>query len=279
MAANLTEPEIPEWMKKALECPVCLDIIMDPPVFICENSQGHSMCFNCHKSIQLKDKICPVCRGPMENRRNVCLESLVESMPNKVTCRSEGCHFKRSKEAVVAKHEESCEYRLVPCGQCDSKVTVEQLSEHVASCGGNGKLDFAGVSVWSNNWRIPKTMRCQQVMKSTADQSMTFLLNWHTMGDSVKVFWISYIGPRDIARTFRYTFKVLPGPDPVLLKPNVLEVTRKCVPCDLSFEEVKRQMCAVFLDKETLEEAREGTEDDKIGIQLMIEKVLKRVMP
>ena len=116
------KPEIPEWMKKALECPVCLDIIMDPPVFICDNYQGHSMCSNCHKSIQQNDKMCPVCRGPMGNRRNLGLESLVENIPNKVTCRFQGCVFKRSKGSVVVKHEQSCEYRLVPCGQCNTEI-------------------------------------------------------------------------------------------------------------------------------------------------------------
>jgi len=97
------KPEIAEWMKKALECPVCLEIIMDPPVFICENSQGHSMCSTCHKSIQQKDKMCPVCRGPMENRRSVGLETLVENIPNKATCKFEGCDFKRSDYMVVIK--------------------------------------------------------------------------------------------------------------------------------------------------------------------------------
>merc|ERR1719423_216251 len=43
---------IPDWMEQGLECPVCLETIMDSPVFICENPQGHSMCSGCHESLQ-----------------------------------------------------------------------------------------------------------------------------------------------------------------------------------------------------------------------------------
>jgi len=276
MAANLTEPEIPEWMKKALECPVCLDIIMDPPVFVCDHSQGHSMCSNCHKSIQLKDNMCPVCRGPLGNRRNLCLESLVENIPNKITCMFDGCDFKRSKEAVVAKHEESCEYRLVPCAQCNTEVSVKELAEHINNCGRTGDPIFFDSSATSSSvilrsaYSLPINMRRQQVMKNRDDPSMNFLMNWHTMDGGGRVFWISYIGPRKMAKTFKYTLKVQANPAD---KPHILEGAKKCAPCDLSFDEVKRKVCAVFLDKESIEEATEGRDDVDIPVSLIIEKV------
>ena len=38
----------PSWseLKDALECPVCLKVIMDPPIYSCENL--HGLCYRSH---------------------------------------------------------------------------------------------------------------------------------------------------------------------------------------------------------------------------------------
>ena len=44
--------ELPEWyrdMEKDLECPVCLNSILDPPVYVCENQ--HDLCSTCHEKL------------------------------------------------------------------------------------------------------------------------------------------------------------------------------------------------------------------------------------
>ena len=123
-------PDIPDWMKRALECPVCLEVIMDPPIYLCENPQGHSICSTYHQFLQNKeDNSCPVCRKKMLMRRSVTLENMLENIPNKVKCHFGD--FKRSNGEVVRKHEEDYDNRLVHCVCYDAKIRVNRLAEHI----------------------------------------------------------------------------------------------------------------------------------------------------
>ena len=58
----------------------------------------------------------------------------------------------------------------------------------------------------------------------------------------------------------KYTFKVRKEEKS---KDYLLESTRRCVPCDLSHEEVKNLRCAVTLDKELVEDAKKQNLDGK----------------
>ena len=43
---------LPAWykeMEKDLECPVCLNNILDPPIYVCVNQ--HGLCSTCHKKL------------------------------------------------------------------------------------------------------------------------------------------------------------------------------------------------------------------------------------
>ena len=129
------QPNSLDWMRDALQCPVCLELIQDPPVYVCENPQGHSVCSKCHEFLMKEKKPCPVCRGRLANRRSIGLEAMVDRLPNKVSCQFDGCVFKKSDGAAVKKHEEDCSHRYVPCAKCDAKVGLQGLAEHVIKAG------------------------------------------------------------------------------------------------------------------------------------------------
>ena len=129
----MTQPDKKiEELKKTLECPVCLDVITEAPIFLCENILGHSLCSSCHQNLRSKDGSCPVCRAKLSGKRSLLLENLVETvdLPKKINCRHGGCNFKRSDEDVVKMHEEECENRDVPCGLCDAKISLKGMGEH-----------------------------------------------------------------------------------------------------------------------------------------------------
>jgi len=106
-------------------------------------------------------------------------------------------------------------------------------------------------------------------MKSKEDQSRMFLFNWHEMDDGTGAFWISYIGPKDFARTFKYTFKLRASEHS---KKFLLEGTKPCVPCDIAFEDVYNQCLAFYLDEDSIDIAREACDDNKLWVNLLIQK-------
>ena len=99
------------------------------------------------------------------------------------------------------------------------------------------------------------------MLKRTDDdeQNPEFLFNWLRDDEgSFTLMWISHIGPKYSAKNNKYTFKVRKDKKS---KDYLLESTRRCVPCDLSQEQVKDLRCAVTLDKELLEDAKHKDED------------------
>ena len=138
MSQASNQPEIQGWMKDLLDCPVCFEVMGDPPIYICENTHGHSLCFKCHQSLAKEAKpSCPICREALAGRRSLVLENMAEKLP-KITCKFDGCNFKKSEEAAVKKHEESCENRLVPCDHCQGsgKIMQKKLAQQNLTEGG-----------------------------------------------------------------------------------------------------------------------------------------------
>ncbi|XP_075724223.1 uncharacterized protein LOC119183261 isoform X2 [Rhipicephalus microplus] len=88
-------------MSTLLECPVCGNYAL-PPIMQCEN--GHHLCAPCRKNVAM----CPVCRAPKGNNRNLALEKLAESTLFPCKYRSKGC----TTSLLIAekkRHENSCE--------------------------------------------------------------------------------------------------------------------------------------------------------------------------
>ena len=204
-------PEIPEWMKRALECPVCLEIIMDPPIYVCENPQGHSVCSTCHESLKKEGKTCPVCRKKMMNRRNVTLECMLDNNPSKVKCKFDGCDFKRSDGEAVKKHEDGCENRYVSCAFCEDKIGQKGLAEHV-------RARHHKTVLKCNNFGLSYRMgvqggfvKSQAIFTVSSDANChEFLCNW-CLHDDVSMFWMAYIGPKDLASSYKYHLQVHRG--------------------------------------------------------------------
>ena len=69
---------LPDWVAKSLECPVCLETIKDPPVYLCE--KGHGMCQACREPLKAQGKPCPVCRGKLVDTRNLAVENMLEQL-------------------------------------------------------------------------------------------------------------------------------------------------------------------------------------------------------
>ena len=59
-------------LKDLLECPICLTIPNEGPIYQCEN--GHIVCKDCHPKV----KECPQCRCELGINRALQLEKILE---------------------------------------------------------------------------------------------------------------------------------------------------------------------------------------------------------
>ena len=260
-SSQLVASGIPAWMKRALECPVCLETIMDPPIFVCENSQGHSVCSTCHDTIQKYNKTCPVCPSRLSKRRNVAMERMVEGIPNKIKCRFDGCDVQRSNEVAVKKHEEHCEHRYISCeaeGCYDRKIGLRKFAEHVIKEHRDGRKTFNNRQ-FSRRYTIAMTAqveyKSQDVLFFTDGHGpQTFLLNCCSCfgyKSGSMLVWIAYIGPKESASNYKYTLQLEDAARNIYLT----EDTRYCIPCDLSHLDVMIRWCAVVLDNDSIKRA------------------------
>ena len=71
---------LPEWVANFLECPLCLEIIKEPPIFQCEN--GHVFCQVCREQLKAYDHPCPECQGKLLDVRNSVLGNMLEQLPS-----------------------------------------------------------------------------------------------------------------------------------------------------------------------------------------------------
>lgn len=102
-----------EFLVSLLECPVCFGYMM-PPIMQC--SRGHLICSACRNKLN----VCPVCRVPMSNIRNLAMEKVGSKLifPCKHACY--GCRQRLSYTDKKA-HEEDCEHRPYFCPYPDEK--------------------------------------------------------------------------------------------------------------------------------------------------------------
>ena len=120
---------LPDWVVKSLECPVCLETMIDPPIYQCE--KGHGMCSTCRETIKAQNKPCPVCRLKLTDARNVVVENILEQLP-KIKCKYEGCAFQRADSQLVKTHEEDeCRERPVKCERCQEPIAMSKLVGHL----------------------------------------------------------------------------------------------------------------------------------------------------
>lgn len=179
----------------------------------------------------------------------------------------DGCDFKRSDKEAVKKHEDGCENRYVPCAKCDLQIGQKGLAEHVSNKHGKVALKTTSEqSFWTGLNGLDKTQFVFEV--SSGVDCQKFLLNWYKFDEVSKLFWMAYIGPKDLASSYKYTVQVQKSKAEE--KKYAFEGTRYCVPCDLSHEDVKRKRCALMLEKELVDSA--AKDDNKLHYSVTIFK-------
>jgi len=117
-----SEKEKIQDLKKQIECPVCLEVPREGPVFTCPN--GHLVCHKC------KREACPTCREAVGDNKSLVAVAVLEKILH-------DCKFVECEEEFALKdieeHEKICEHRVVACPcyeECDERVSLSKLLEH-----------------------------------------------------------------------------------------------------------------------------------------------------
>jgi len=180
-----------------------------------------------------------------------------------------GCNFKRSNAEAVKKHEDECEYRYVPCAECDEKIRLRGLAQHVV------EKHYKGLEFKANSFgdTLPLVMQPSSDLKKdqaviSVDDGYKFLLNWCSLDDNFTLFWAAYIGQNSLSSNYKYTIQVQRSKDEPWK--YVYEGTRECIPCDLSHTDVKNKKSALVLDKGLIDDATK--EDDMLHYTLTIDE-------
>lgn len=110
-----------------LECPICTNY-MSPPIRQC--STGHSLCEQCRKRLPM----CPQCKGPFTDSRNITLEGLAVKLKYPCMNKTSGCEAQLAyNEREV--HELNCPHKGVKCAmeKCGWFGNISDIAAHWAS--------------------------------------------------------------------------------------------------------------------------------------------------
>ena len=158
---------LPDWVAESLDCPLCLKIIKDPPIYLCE--KGHGLCSTCREQLKTEDKPCPVCRGKLTDTRNLAVENFLEKLP-KIRCKYDGCTFERSDMQLVKNHEdEECREKPVQCRLCPESVAISKMVNHLETKHNQKSIGFTNLDeeweLWTTvTWStvvLPLILKCQ----------------------------------------------------------------------------------------------------------------------
>ncbi|QQP38358.1 E3 ubiquitin-protein ligase [Caligus rogercresseyi] len=90
-------------LQSRLECPVCFNTIIAPPIFQCV--AGHMLCSPCNEKLSS----CPICRQRLTNMRLLFAEQMLETLPRKCSFQHRGCSFE-GFNVLTREHEERCAF-------------------------------------------------------------------------------------------------------------------------------------------------------------------------
>jgi len=116
-----------DYLKKSVECPVCIEVPRKGPIFTCPN--GHLVCQKC------KRESCPTCREAMGDNKSLLAIAVIENILH--DCKFTECEEKLSLNQIV-EHEKVCKQRVVSCPYelvCVQRVPLTKLIAHIeTSC-------------------------------------------------------------------------------------------------------------------------------------------------
>merc|ERR1712029_432756 len=261
-------------LEDALECPVCLKAITDPPIYVCENI--HSLCHQCRESLIEKKSPCLLCGGRLTDKRCHLVEKIVQKLP-KISCKFEGCTFQRTSQELILQHEQKCPLRPIACAYCDITTSLNAYIEHMTSNHSSNIIShtFPGFDIAIEiQVSTSFTVYGQMIIKVENDSQLpNFRFDWI---DNFRVssffFWISCVGPNNAADEYKFTLQVYNGQAFKKGKIDFLfEGVRRCVPCDISHAEMKARKQCLMVDSTLIEEATKGN-DDCLSLRLMIHR-------
>lgn len=200
---------------KIVECPLCLEIIT-PPIRQCEI--GHSMCKSCFGVNQLTQ--CPVCRGPMTERRHVAFEQLLESVREKlqISCcyEQKGCKYNLTGDKLS--HEKECRYRTFSCEgkafagwNCNWKGNYEGIEKHFKDCHKDKTTMQYSTNVTT---KINFQNNYKDIHLISFFNGQAYFYYKHCVDvNKQKLYWVfQYVGLKSNAKNFFYEFEIYNGP-------------------------------------------------------------------
>jgi len=261
---------LPDWVTKHLQCPVCLESIQDPPIYLCE--KGHPLCQTCRDPLKAQEKPCPVCRGKLTDVRNMTVENMLQELP-KTKCKNEGCAFQRSNVQLVKSHENKCTERPIKCEICLEPIALSKLVGHLESKHNKACLEYSTMGVEQWFWTKGKTNKLPKQHPLRKVNDLQFIFNWASYDENVGMFWVSFCGPQKGANEYEYTVKIASSEAKKAGRSEFLaSATMKCISCDMSHEEVKRKAAGVLFPEILLDKAREGGVEKRLDWTLTIKK-------
>ena len=215
---------------------------------------------------QVAERICPVCRGRLTEKRNLDMERLLEKIPKK-KCKHQSCSFSRSEKELVTEHEGNCPEREVKCAYCPAQTGTKSMSsihDHLITVHNKEVPNFT-MNKWhcGGNSLVPKT-GCDVYMLPWKADNISILFNKVWVDKDYCLMWVSVLGTKEEAESLEYSLRIYNMRDRNAVKKNYLFWgTMKSVPCDISHEEMKKERIGCGLARKLLEKACEGNNDRK----------------
>ncbi|KAI3382461.1 hypothetical protein SNEBB_003284 [Seison nebaliae] len=126
---NETDDKLYKDIMGVFECPVCFESVTHP-IYQCNS--GHIYCHECGPILTS----CPVCRGGLNEIRNLALEKIASLIFTACIYASGGCRVALPFNEIV-KHQKYCQYRTFQCpcpgNLCEWKGRIPDILTHIHS--------------------------------------------------------------------------------------------------------------------------------------------------
>ncbi|RUS89919.1 hypothetical protein EGW08_002360 [Elysia chlorotica] len=188
------------------ECPVCFDYAL-PPIMQCQS--GHIVCQSCRQKLNM----CPTCRGPLGNIRNLAMEKVAASVPFPCRYSNNGCpltllHTEKSE------HEDTCEHRPYTCpcpgASCKWQGSLEQVMPHLMQSHKSiTTLQGEDIVFLATDINLPGAVDWV-MMQSCFGHNFMLVLEKQEKIDGLQMFYaiVQLIGTRKQAENFIYRLEL-----------------------------------------------------------------------